>query len=408
MPRSLPANPSVAFLHKEAKDILKAHKNGDTSACGVYRQMKRLSGSTDQEILQRDLSLQETQLALALDYGFRDWKALKTHVESMPSAQQDPSEEIVRKSHAGARIIGSSRPIQKIAKLIEWVADTNSPVLIIGPSGTGKELIARAIHNNSGRSDKPMAIINCGAIPEVLLEAELFGHEKGAFTGAHKQRCGRLEMADGGTIFLDEIAEMSPAIQVKLLRVLEDQKFERIGGTQTIHVDVRVIAATGKNLTAAIHKGTFREDLYYRLNVIPIRVPSLRQRSEDIPLLIAHFLEKFRKDAKAQIAGLSSEAMAAMLDYEWPGNVRELESVIERVTALCKSPVAGIEDLPEQIGPKTEKKTDDRYCSFCARHHDDVTMLIAGPGVHICGDCVQRCSEIIRDGKKPKLTQSER
>ena len=250
-------------------------------------------------------------------------------------------------------LIGTSKPIEHIYSIIEKVADTDSTVLIIGASGTGKELIARAIHYNSSRGDKPLVVINCGAIPEELLESELFGHEKGSFTGAYRSRIGRFEMANGGTIFLDEIGEMSPALQVKLLRVLQEQKFERVGGTKTIHVDVRIIAATNKNLTVAINKGKFREDLYYRLNVIPIKVPPLKKRKSDIPLLIDLFIKKFQKGKTKRITGFSPHAMDAMLDYEWPGNVRELENVIKRLIILCDSQVVNFDDLPDRIQQKT-------------------------------------------------------
>ncbi len=246
-------------------------------------------------------------------------------------------------------IVGTSKVIKKIYYLIEKVSDTDGTVLITGASGTGKELIARSIHYNSQRSDKPMVVINCGAIPEALLESELFGHEKGAFTGAYKKRIGRFEMANGGTIFLDEIGEMSPSLQIKLLRVLQDQQFERVGGTKTLHVDLRFIAATNKNLTTAINMEKFREDLYYRLNVIPIKVPSLKQRRSDIPLLMDFFLKKFQKGKYDKITGFSQVAMDSMLAYDWPGNVRELENVIKRLTILCEGPVVGFDDLPENI-----------------------------------------------------------
>ena len=249
-------------------------------------------------------------------------------------------------------LVGTSNAIKNIYDLIEKVADTDGTVLISGASGTGKELIARAIHYNSSRCDRPLVVINCGAIPEELLESELFGHEKGAFTGAYKSRIGRFEMANGGTIFLDEIGEMSPSLQVKLLRVLQEKKFERVGGTKTIHVDVRIIAATNKNLTTAINKGKFREDLYYRLNVIPMKVPPLKQRKSDIPLLIDHFLKKFQKGSEKKITGFSPEAMDAMLKYDWPGNVREVENVIKRLTILCDDEVVTVDDLPEHIPHK--------------------------------------------------------
>jgi len=249
--------------------------------------------------------------------------------------------------------VGTSKAIKKIYDLIEKVADTDGTVLITGASGTGKELISRAIHYNSNRSEKLLVVVSCGAIPEALLESELFGHEKGAFTGAYKRRIGRFEMANGGSIFLDEIGEMSPALQVKLLRVLQEQKFERVGGTKTIHVDLRIIAATNKNLTTAINNETFREDLYYRLNVIPIKVPSLRQRKSDIPLLIDFFLKKFQGKKGQRLTGLLPAAMNAMLAYNWPGNVRELENVIKRLTILCENEVASFDDLPEVIQEKS-------------------------------------------------------
>ena len=247
------------------------------------------------------------------------------------------------------KLIGTSGPIRKIFDIIEKVADTGGTILITGASGTGKELIARAIHYSSNRSAKPLVVINCGAIPQELLESELFGHEKGAFTGAHKSRVGRFELGDGGTIFLDEIGEMSPALQVKLLRVLQEQQFERVGGTKTIHVDIRIIAATNKNLATAISKEKFREDLYYRLNVIPIKVPTLKQRKSDIPLLMDFFLKKYQKDKKERIKGFSPEAMDAMVANNWPGNVRELENVIQRLTILCENQIVDIDDLPGNI-----------------------------------------------------------
>ena len=253
----------------------------------------------------------------------------------------------LRTKYRFENFVGDSRPIQKVFELIEKVADTDSTVLITGESGTGKELIARAIHYNSYRRDNPMVVINCGAIPEELLESELFGHEKGAFTGAHKSRIGRFELANEGTIFLDEIGDMSPNLQVKLLRVLQEQKFERVGSTRTIKVDIRTIAATNKNLVSAVNKGTFREDLYYRLNVIPIKVPPLRHRKSDIPLLVDFFLKKFCKEKRKHVKGFTSEAMDALLQYDWRGNVRELENLVERVIILANGDEIGLEDIPE-------------------------------------------------------------
>lgn len=255
----------------------------------------------------------------------------------------------LRQKYRFENFVGKSPAIQKVFELIEKVADTDSTILITGASGTGKELVARAIHYNSRRRKKLMVTINCGAIPEELLESELFGHEKGAFTSAHKSRIGRFELANGGTIFLDEIGDMSPNLQVKLLRVLQEQKFERVGSTKTLYVDIRIIAATNTDLKEAIKKGAFREDLYYRLNVIPIRVPSLKQRKSDIPLFLDFFLEKFNRRKNKNINGFDPEAISTILRYNWPGNVRELENLVERLVILTSGAVIGVEDLPESI-----------------------------------------------------------
>lgn len=261
----------------------------------------------------------------------------------------------LRKKYRFENFIGDSKPIHKVFELIERVADTDSTVLITGESGTGKELIAKAIHYNSYRRDNPMVVINCGAIPEELLESELFGHEKGAFTGAHKMRVGRFELASGGTIFLDEIGDMSPNLQVKLLRVLQEQKFERVGGTRTLEIDVRIIAATNKNLISAVNKGTFRQDLYYRLNVIPMKVPPLRHRTEDIPLLVDFFMKKFKKRKRKRICEFAQDAVGCLLEYSWPGNVRELENLVERLVILSNGDTIEIEDIPESIKGKGGK-----------------------------------------------------
>lgn len=242
-------------------------------------------------------------------------------------------------------IIGKSEKMQKVFETVRKVADTSSNVLIFGESGTGKELIARSIHFNSRRKDKPFVTVNCSALPETLLESELFGHMKGSFTGAISNKEGLFEVANGGTIFLDEIGETSPAIQVKLLRVLQEKEFRRIGGTKDVRVDVRIIAATNKDLDRAIAEGTFREDLYYRLDVIPIHVPPLRERLEDIPLLVQHFLNKISQTAGKNIKGITPEALQLLKTQEWRGNVRELENVIERTIALVAGGMIGPEDL---------------------------------------------------------------
>ena len=246
-------------------------------------------------------------------------------------------------------IIGISFPMQKVFEMIEKVADTNATVLVTGESGVGKELVARAIHYNSSRKDNPLVVVNCGAIPETLLESELFGYEKGAFTGATGTRYGRFELAHGGSMFLDEIGDMSFNLQVKLLRVLQEKTFERVGGTKSISVDVRIIAATNRILDDLVKDGKFREDLYYRLNVVPIQLPPLRERRQDIPLLLNYFLERSNKINDSEIDGCSEAAMTALMDYTYPGNVRELQNLIERVVVLKRKGMIDLEDLPDKI-----------------------------------------------------------
>ncbi len=247
-----------------------------------------------------------------------------------------------------AGIIGESPPIRNLLSLIDRVADTDTTVLVQGESGTGKELIARALHEKSGRPGSFVAV-NCGAIPGELLESELFGHEKGAFTNAVRTRIGRFELADRGTIFLDEISEMPPHLQVKLLRVLQERVFERVGGTRTVSSDFRVIAATNRDLEKEVEEGRFREDLFYRLNVITLEAPPLRDRPGDIPLLAAHFLERFNRTKKRNIKGIDPAAMEMMTAYHWPGNVRELENVIERMVILSTGRTITAGDLPARI-----------------------------------------------------------
>ncbi len=248
-----------------------------------------------------------------------------------------------------ANMVGDSEAITRVFDLIRKVADTDSTVLLLGESGTGKELITHAIHFNSSRRDGPLIPVNCAAIPEELLESELFGHERGAFTHAVQTRIGRFEQADGGTIFLDEISEMSPGLQVKILRVLQDRSFERIGGVKTIRVDIRIIAATNRDLEELVHRNKFREDLFYRLNVIPIRVPPLREREGDILLLARHFLQECCRKQKKPLKRLSPAALDLLEQYPWPGNVRELENLMERLIILTEGELIDTADLPEKI-----------------------------------------------------------
>lgn len=255
----------------------------------------------------------------------------------------------VRDQYRLEQLVGVSEPIQQVLDFVRKVADSDSTVMIQGESGTGKELVARMLHFNSPRKDRPLVPVNCGAIPETLLESELFGHEKGAFTGATHTRMGRFELANGGTIFLDEIGEMSLPLQVKLLRVLQERAFERVGGNRTIQVDVRIVAATNQDLEALVEEKRFRQDLFYRLNVIPIVIPSLRERRSDIPLLIDHFLARFNQTKHTEISGIEPDALRLLTEYEWPGNIRELENMIERLVVLKKRGTLSAVDLPEKI-----------------------------------------------------------
>jgi two-component system response regulator PilR (NtrC family) len=251
--------------------------------------------------------------------------------------------------HKFANIVGSSSPMMAVFELIQTIAPTGSTVLITGESGTGKELVARAIHAGSPRSDRPFVAVNCGALPDTLLDSELFGHMRGAFTGADTNKKGLLEVAEKGTIFLDEIGEMSPMVQVKLLRVLQERKFRRLGGTEEVEANIRIIAATNRDLSKMVASGDFREDLFYRINVIPVKLPPLRERQEDIQALAEHFVEKFALQMKKDLHGISGAAMSCLRNYPWPGNVRELENAIERAVALERNPSVLPDSLPEAV-----------------------------------------------------------
>jgi DNA-binding NtrC family response regulator len=279
--------------------------------------------------------------------------------------------EALEKRYSFGNILGKNSRMQEIYELISDISNTDSTVLIQGESGTGKELIARAIHFNSYRKTKPFVVANCSAYSQNLLESELFGHEKGSFTGAIRRKVGRFELANGGTIFLDEIGEVSPPTQILLLRVLQDHRFERVGGEETLEVDVRVVAATNKNLMEEMRKGAFREDLYYRLNVIPIFVPPLRQRKDDISLLASHFLQKFSHEKGKEVTSISPEVMEIFLAHSWPGNVRELENVIEHAAIITKKDGISPKDLPQYL---LQKPLSNQHLVSLKDHERDLIL----------------------------------
>jgi DNA-binding NtrC family response regulator len=279
-------------------------------------------------------------------------KAINTYALARGNARpEEPS------GHGRFRLVGQSPAIRQIFAVVEKVANTPSTVLITGESGTGKELIARALHENSSRHAGPFIKINCAAIPKTLMESELFGYDKGAFTGAVGAKPGRFELAHAGTLFLDEIGEIPVEMQVKLLRVLQESEFERVGGIKTIKVDVRLVTATNRDLQQEIVAGTFRDDLFYRLNVVPIHIPPLRERREDIPLLTDHFLAKFNDRLKKQIGSIAPEAIERLVAYHWPGNIRELENLMERTMLFCEGPAIRVSDLPPEVVGATSPGT---------------------------------------------------
>ncbi len=291
-------------------------------------------------------------------------QALRTaHLEQRDAdvrLADEASQRSLRTPFEYANMIGASASMRQVYEQVAQVARTNATALIRGESGTGKELVAHAIHNNSLRARQPFVKVNCAALPETLFESELFGHERGAFTGAHARRKGRFELAQGGTLFLDEIAELSPTTQAKLLRVLQSREFERLGGSETLRTDVRIIAATNSDMERAVANGAFREDLYYRLNVFTIALPALRERRADVPALAEYFLAKFASEHRRKIARISSGALEALSQYGWPGNVRELENVIERAVVVCEGFVIQEHHLPESMRVGARARPQER------------------------------------------------
>jgi len=351
---------AIDALEREPVDLLISDiKMPDMSGVDVLRAAKRV----DQDILgimitafaSTESAVEAMRLG-ACDYLSKpfDVDLLKMKVREKVENRQLRQENVLLKrtlglSHQFANMIGRSESMLAVFKMIETVARTNSTILLTGESGTGKGLVAQAVHFHSLRRDKPMVSLNCGAMPEALLESELFGHMRGAFTSADTNKKGLLEVAEKGTIFLDEIGEMSAVMQVKLLRVLQERKFRRVGGLEELQADIRVIAATNQDLTKAVAEGRLREDLYYRINVIPIALPPLRDRREDIPLLAEHFLAKYAHQMGKPITGIAHAALELLQQYEWPGNIRELENVIERAVALETTPAVLPESLPPSI-----------------------------------------------------------
>ena len=351
---------AIDLLGREPVDILISDiKMPDLSGVDVLRAAKKI----DQDILGIMITaFASTETAVeamrigACDYLRKpfDIDLLKMKVREKIENRQLKQENVLLKrtlglAHQFSNIIGRSEAMLEVFKMIETIARTNSTILLTGESGTGKGLVAQAVHFHSLRREKPMVALNCGALPENLLESELFGHMRGSFTGADSNKKGLLEVAERGTVFLDEIGEMSPVMQVKLLRVLQERRFRRVGGLEELQADIRVIAATNQDLAKAIDEGRFREDLYYRINVIPISLPPLRERREDIPLLAQHFMAKYTEQMEKQITGISHEAMDLLVHHEWPGNIRELENVLERAVALEATPVVLPDSLPANI-----------------------------------------------------------
>ncbi len=332
----------------------------------VLRQAKKIKEDLPVIIITAYATIDSAVQAMkdgAYDYIVKpfDPEAIALLVEKVVEHQNLVRENIllrerIEREYQFEEIIGKSQPMQEVFEMVKNVAESDTSVLVTGESGTGKELIARAIHSNGPRRYNPFITASCGAMPEGLLESELFGHEKGAFTGALYTKRGRFELADGGTLFLDEIGEISPKTQVNLLRILDEKSFMRVGGMEQITVDVRVVSATNRDLKKAIREGAFREDLFYRLNVVSIQLPPLRERKEDIPLLANHFLGKFRAQTNKRIERISARAMELMMEHSWPGNVRELENAIERAVVVGKKSEVIPEDLPF-FKPGTPEKT---------------------------------------------------
>jgi DNA-binding NtrC family response regulator len=356
------AERGLAYLRKEAVDLVVTDlKLPGMNGLEFLQEGKRLNGALPFIVMTAYGSVEtavDAMKAGAGDYVLKPFTMaeMKLVINKELDVQQVREENRRLKEALGKRyqfrnIVARSKKMQEVLALVERVAPTNSTVLIGGESGVGKDLIARAIHQNSRRASGPFIKINSTAIPDTLFESELFGFERGAFTGALASKPGKFELADKGTLFLDEIGDVPAAIQVKLLRVLQEREFERLGGTKTLKVDVRMIAATNRDLRAALEEGTFREDLYYRLNVVPIDIPPLRDHKEDIPDLVSHFLGRFAVESEKDVEGITPAALAVLMDYHWPGNIRQLENMVERAVALSAGPVIDAKDIQLDTAP---------------------------------------------------------
>lgn len=359
------------------------HIKHDGAILAAFRDRRSVKGRLDYPASVNHITVSATPMFA--DYIFKG--VLAVYREELSYERREEKSTVVELNAASScmpelhdcfgEIIAKSRNMKEALVVAHKASKTGSTVLLRGESGTGKEMVARAIHRSSNRSGGPFVAVNCGAIPGTLLESELFGHEQGAFTGACKRKPGKFEQADGGTIFLDEIGDMPQEMQVKLLRVLQEREFERLGGYETIRCNVRIIAATHKNLEEAIEKGTFREDLYYRLNVIPIHLPSLKEKREDISILAEHFINKLSSRLDTNIKSLSEEVLDCFYHYHWPGNVRELENLIERLMVLCEGEHIGLKDLPPHISNLygVRKGESDHYSLLNLAENDEMATL---------------------------------